>query len=159
MCCKTRETNNNSTITNTLRNRAWASFGLVSCYRLLGQYFAKEGVWFEEIEKCSPAIYDKCLGSYREDLLDPLEDLSRKLALGVLIISVVLSVLAFKWRYLADYFLTMEAVLRIVTNFFPNRASYNNTPQIYCMFACGMIVLLHTNARSDLFTLSLMLVI
>ena len=57
LCCKNRETNKNAIITKTLRNRAWISFSLLSFYRLF-QVYTKKGTWFEEVERCSPDIFD-----------------------------------------------------------------------------------------------------
>ena len=69
LSCRSREAKKNEMMIKTLRLRAWFCYTLATTYRLV-QIITKAGAWYEEVEPCSPEIYDKCLGTYRSDLLD-----------------------------------------------------------------------------------------
>ena len=104
-----------------LRTRAWLIYTLITFYRA-AQALTKTGFWFNEPVGCSSEQFQDCLGSYREDLLEPIEGISRFMLRFSIGVAVVINVLSYKWRFLADYCLYMETFMRLCAVFFPNES-------------------------------------
>ena len=57
--------------------------------------------------------------------MDPIENLMRMNLVILIVIGIMLDLLCFKWRKLANAFIYLECITRIVALMFPNHANYN----------------------------------
>ena len=141
-----------------LRTRAWGIYSVMSLYRVI-QAITKTGHWYEDPVDCSAETFYDCIGRYNEDMLDPIDSKVRfmhRLAIGA---SVVLCLLAYRWRFLADFCLYFEAFIRLCAQFFPNQASQSHNPQMHCMIAVGSLLLLYSDSAGSMLFLGICLAI
>lgn len=115
----------------------------------------KTGHWFEEPVFCSAETFSNCVGQYREDMLDPVESTFRFLLNVAIGVSVVLCILAYKWRFLADFCIHLEAIVRLIAQFFPNQRSESQNPTQHCMIGVGLLVLYYSDGGGSMFFLGL----
>ena len=58
--------------------------------------------------------------NYNEQMLDPVKEYARWVAIGLTILSFILCILSYKWRGISHSFLYLECTIRIVGTFVPN---------------------------------------
>ena len=107
-----------------LHIKTWLTFLALTILRVV--HIFSGGSWFQSRERCDsetePPKTSDCLGKYNEAVMDPIADFFFY-ALHVLVaVSIVLSLLCFKWRWIAGYFLYLECLIRICAVCFPNQS-------------------------------------
>ena len=116
-----------------LQTRALFCHCCVTLVRTL-QVFFSSGAWFQDKKLCSDNIaldgeeHEKdCVGNYNSDLMDPPEYNLRMLLKTLVFVGIIIDLLSFKWRRLANAFIYLECFTRIVASLIPNFASYEYT--------------------------------
>lgn len=80
----------------------------MSFQRLLLWIF-QSGAWYTDNEtECTAGVTDDCIRSYKKDLLDVTEQHARLFMKGVLVLSVVMCIMCYKWREIANAFIYLE---------------------------------------------------
>ena len=110
----------------TLQTRAWFCHCANSIIRL-GQLTMMSGAWFAE--KCVCLDHEiakdkECVGTYNNDIVDPMEPSLRIILIGLIIVGTLLDLLCYKWRRMANTFIYLECLTRVVAMLIPNFASY-----------------------------------
>ena len=118
-----------------LRTRAWVAFTAFAGIRFGELCLGTRGGWYMKQHQCEDRSLlceqDDCLGPYAKELLDPGEDFFRILLIVLTILSIILCVLCYRWRFLANSFVYIEFLIRVTAVMIPNRTSYQHTPIQY----------------------------
>ena len=106
-------------VLNFLRLRAWIAHSLYTLLRLYN-WFDGRSDWLkknidkpclddEQVEPADESSQIDCVSSdYRDDFRDKVQPWIQIVSITILIISVLLDIMCFKWRFLADYILYEE---------------------------------------------------
>ena len=83
-----------------------------------------QGSWFTEEEQCNAEVFEDCHGSYHESMLtESVQRASRITLKAMLVLTCVLVICCYKWRFLSNIIIYIEFAMRITTLFFANSAS------------------------------------
>lgn len=134
--------------------KTWLSFFILTAIRTARIF--SETSWFASQERCaSDTDTDDCLGKYNEAIMDPIADffiLAAKVLIGV---SFVLSLLCFKWRWLAGYFLYLECLIRLCVASFPSQNGQEYDEIYYLITFLISFVCFHSDSGCQIIAFSL----
>ena len=119
----------------------------------------KSGAWYSEQKDCSSENFILCTGPYDKDIIDPMLPFMKTALVALLFISVVICILAYWWRGLANLFMILEALTRLCIVFIPNYLSYNNTALSTTVMMTALFVVMFVHAASSLTYMTLVLAI
>ena len=109
-----------------MQTRAWFSYSGFSIVRIY-QFSTKNGSWYNEHTLCSDTTQmtkdSDCVFQYNTDLMDPVAEVFRWIIFSLILLSLILCLITYKWRWIANAFLYLECVIRLCALPIPN--SYN----------------------------------
>ena len=93
----------------------------------ISQMVLSDGAWFAEQHHCSEKFEKDCLGDYNHAIMDPIEPYARYALKMIVIVTALLNIACIKWRGIANCFIYLECLTRIVATLIPNYANYEYT--------------------------------
>ena len=141
-----------------LQTRSWFFYNIFVVFRVW-QFFRKSGAWYSEQEDCSSENFILCIGPYDKDIIDPMLQFWKTASNAVLFTSVILCILAYWWRGLANLFLILEALTRLCFVFIPNYLQSNSTPLHTTVVMTAIFIVMFVHAASSLTFMTLVLAI
>ena len=100
-------------IIHGLRTRAWLFFAASNCLRIVEIFSGAKG-WFGDQVMCSEEVKTDCIKHYNKAFLDPIRPYTSNVMFVITFISIVLCILCYRWRSIADYFFTIENLMRFL---------------------------------------------
>ena len=111
------------------------------------QIIFSSGGWFGEQRRCDSKIIDNCLGDYNESLLDPTANAFNRILKLLVILSLVLSILCYKWKGIALYFYYLEMLTRLIAVAIPNIAGYKSDEVKLLAVHSSLFICYYTDSR------------
>mmetsp|Transcript_10678 Transcript_10678/g.13251 ORF Transcript_10678/g.13251 Transcript_10678/m.13251 type:complete len:135 (-) Transcript_10678:2547-2951(-) len=106
-----------------LRTRAWVLYTIQTFFRSI-EIVSNRGGWFGEQKFCTKEVTEDCIGQYNKDFMDPLTPLMGNCMRTVNFLTLIVCIVCFKKRELADLFFPIECIMRIMAVFHLNYSSY-----------------------------------
>ena len=103
--------------------RAWVFYGLVTYFRVI-QIIQQDGGWFGPQRRCSDEVNDECIGDYNEELSSGIATPATWCLKGLVFLSALLVLIAFKCRKIVKYFFALECLIRFVAVLVPTTAGF-----------------------------------
>ena len=75
----------------------------------------------------------------------------------LIVLCIVLCILCYKWRWLANSFLIMEAMIRICEVIYPNHLSYNSNPVQTTVMMTAFFALFFVHEASSIIVMTAVL--
>ena len=107
-----------------LQTRTGLFYFILTFLRIMNLSFWKKGI-FQELLICNESVTKDCIERYNEDFVDNLKNYTQIIRIGIIILGLLVSMLTYKWRYLANYIWLLEVAIDIVSAFAPNFYNYD----------------------------------
>ena len=107
-----------------LYSRTGFFYFILTFLRIINLSFWKEGR-FKGTIICSATVNKDCIERYNEELVDKLESYFQNILTAMLFLNLVICMLTYKWRQIANYIWLFELATDIVSSFLPNFYNYD----------------------------------
>ena len=135
-----------------LQTRAWVIFSSFSLARL-AMLVTSTGAWFGKQSICLPEepYREDCIYNYNvEQLGGPVQDMARWVLASLVILSLLLCILCYKWRVIANSFLYFECAINIIAVFIPNTYNARHSNIDMTMLSVIYVLSLYTDRADQL---------
>ena len=120
-----------------LRARAVA-FQIGISFLHVSQIVTESGSWFETPTMCegkSETTAKFCVGSYNEELLDPLRSVTWLMMRFLVFVSIIICFAYCKWKWIADYIILMQHALAFTAVFHLNAEEAESATRSCVLFS------------------------
>ena len=88
-------------------------------------------LWVQEQKRCADGKFDECFGDSNEQLFEVTGAPARWFIKALVLIGVILCILAFRWRHLANLFIYIDLLQRIAVILTPNSKIYHSNENTF----------------------------